>query len=673
MFEYIYSQLVCDKMAVYRWVGNIFLAAFFIGIIACSNEEGSNNSDLQSPKIIKKQPEQNTTNTTIDTDIHITFNEAMDANTINAATFNLNDASGAINGRVLYDQITTTATFIPYTALEYTTTYTVMVTTGITDLAGNALQKNESYEFTTALVPPLPWAKRFGGDWSDEIDALTTTVNGGLLAAGITKSFGDGVRGVWVVRLNGDGNIAWQKKLKSTDIIYVNAITTTTDGNVVVGGNLDSAETQSYDAWLLKLNGNGSIAWQRKLGGGEFDSITSLAPIADGGIIAVGWTRSFGPGTSAAWITKLNKDGNIVWQQTLGGSGSEGFYSVATTADGEIVASGWTFTFGAGDRDAWIVKFNNDGSIVWQQALGDNGTDCLVSLVATVDGWIAGGETGFSCSIYGGGGRAAWIVKFNNDGSIAWQKVFDEKVGGSSFSFKSLAITVDGGVAAAGSRNVLDPWVVKLNSDGSTAWQHIIRGGRVHSIQSLVAMQDGGIVAAGKTTLAIAEDAWALRFNPDGNIDINNASGLLVVSPTVQAIDSNASLLSTSVTPMESTATINNTYMIETFIADNMVSIETLTGPSGAVEAPSDLAVIAPYGTSELRLTWIDQADDETGYIIFRSEDNVTFIRRQIRRANTTSLTDTAVGFGTDYYYKVVGYNAAGYSDFSNVAMATVQ
>jgi|GEM_PF-2530357 len=103
--------------------------------------------------------------------------------------------------------------------------------------------------------------------------------------------------------------------------------------------------------------------WAIAYGGGSVDEARSIQQTSDGGYIVAGWTDSFGVGGKDIWILKLDEEGNIEWQKTYGGSGNESAYSIQQTSDDGYIVAGYTESFGAGECDFWVLKLNENGEI----------------------------------------------------------------------------------------------------------------------------------------------------------------------------------------------------------------------------------------------------------------------------------------------------------------------
>ncbi|WP_084275411.1 hypothetical protein [Nitratiruptor tergarcus] len=289
--------------------------------------------------------------------------------------------------------------------------------------------------------------------------------DGGYVAAGDIIS--DPPSG-WIIKINEDGSIAWQKTY--WDGFYFYSIIKTDNGYIAAGYSSGPGYS-SGDGWIMKINEDGTIAWQKRYGGNKKDKINSIIK-TDDGYIAAGYTESFGAGKSDAWIIKLNGDGSIAWQKRFGGDEDDFINSIIKTDDG-YVAAGYTESFGAGeDYDAWITKLNEDGDIVWQYRYGGDKKDRINSIIKTDDGYIGAGVID-STMVESGD---AWIMKINEDGDIIWQKRYGED---NKDEINSIIKTDDGYVAAGGTVSFgagnMDGFVLNLDQDGDVNGCEIIK------------------------------------------------------------------------------------------------------------------------------------------------------------------------------------------------------
>jgi hypothetical protein len=119
----------------------------------------------------------------------------------------------------------------------------------------------------------------------------------------------------------------------------------------------------STDGWLFKIDGDGKIIWQKRVGAGSFDELSSAQLTSDGGFVVAGETKSFGISAEDFWVLKFDSGGNILWQKRYGGSSVEEAESIALTPDGGFIVVGITKTFGAGLRDIWAIKLDSSGGL----------------------------------------------------------------------------------------------------------------------------------------------------------------------------------------------------------------------------------------------------------------------------------------------------------------------
>ena len=209
----------------------------------------------------------------------------------------------------------------------------------------------------------VTWQKTYGGSSYDDWPYwIQQTADGGYIVAGSTYS-SDAVREAWLLKLDPAGDVTWQKTYGGSLYDYFFLIQQTTDEGYIVAGSTNSFGAGNYDIWLLKLNSGGDVTWQKTYGGTESDHAYSVQQTTDGGYIVAGNTTSFGAGGYDAWILKLNSNGNVDWQKTYGGSQADGFNSIHQTTDGGYIVAGNTTSFGDGKQDIWLLKLDGTGSI----------------------------------------------------------------------------------------------------------------------------------------------------------------------------------------------------------------------------------------------------------------------------------------------------------------------
>ncbi len=350
-------------------------------------------------------------------------------------------------------------------------------------------------------------------------------------------------------------NIQWQHPLGGFLDERAYAVQPTTDGGSIAAGYTTSTDGDvttnqgNGDMWLAKLDATGALEWQRTLGGSMDEIAYAVQQTSDGGYVMAGYTASNdgdvsgNQGVQDIWVVKLDGSGIIEWQKTLGGTYYDRAYGVQQAADGGFLIAGTTSSVdgdvtGAhqlGTYDAWVVKLDALGTMVWQRALGGTLTDQANAIVNTADGGslVAGFATSNDGDVSGMHGTTdMWVVKLDASGYIQWQQALG---GNSGEEATGITTTDDGGSIVvghaisnngqvSGNHGAIDAWVVKLDSQGAFQWQHALGGLDADRANGVIATAGGGCIISGYTHSfdgdIIGEhgggDAWVVELDAAG-------------------------------------------------------------------------------------------------------------------------------------------------------------
>ncbi len=293
-----------------------------------------------------------------------------------------------------------------------------------------------------------------------------------------------------VRKINQNGEIEWQKNIEGSKIIK------TIDGNYFI--YTESNWSKDADIRYWKINQQGDILWEKKIGGRATDFAKNVQQTSDGGYILTGITLSNdgdvsgNHGQSDAWLVKLNSNGEIQWQKCIGGTGyEESYLTVVQIKDGSyLVSTDYTYSSNGNfigshgeSSDIWIAKLNDLGVILWEKCIGGSGSDFLSTFISTSDGGflLSGGTNSLDGDVTGfkGGESDIWVVKIDAIGNIEWQRCF----GGSKMEFSEhvsvffkaseddffiINNTMSNDNDVSGNHGDLDIWVVKLTSKNVT-------------------------------------------------------------------------------------------------------------------------------------------------------------------------------------------------------------
>lgn len=263
-----------------------------------------------------------------------------------------------------------------------------------------------------------------------------------------------------------------------------------------------------------------------KFGGAGIDIGYGVKTTLDKQYIVVGSTSSYGAGSTDVYLVKVDSMGLPIWGKTFGGFGNDVGRSVIQLPDSGYVIAGFTNSFGAGGYDAYVVRTDKLGALIWQKTFGGLDWDFAYDLVYSSDGNIVFCGTTTS---YGHGNMDGFVCKFDLSGTQVWQKFY----GGVEDDVLKAVITKNGSdFYLAGSTKSFgdlngDMLCYKVDNNGDSLLR-IIHGGPQWDAANSVALGSGNdIILAGGTmsTTANGKDALFARFDPAGNFIIQKTQG----------------------------------------------------------------------------------------------------------------------------------------------------
>ncbi|MCF7810593.1 T9SS type A sorting domain-containing protein [bacterium] len=366
---------------------------------------------------------------------------------------------------------------------------------------------------TIHAQPESLWSRTYSS--YGDCFSVINTAEGGYTLAGY--SGGD----MGLVKTNEDGDSLWSRTFGGQPSDGCKSIIQTTDGGYALAGYTQSFGAGEADMWLVKTNEDGDSLWSKTFGGEDYESCNSIIQTTDGGYALAGYTRSFGAGERDMWLVKTNSDGDSLWSRTFGGDTTDVCTSIIQTADGGYALAGYTTSFGAGEDDMWMVKINAEGDLLWSRAFGGEDTDFCCSITQTTDGdFVLAGRT--YTRIYGPRQSDFLLVKTSEDGELLWAQNFG---GYGSEWCSSMIQTADGGYALAGGIDATGTgvwqstiWLLKANADGDSLWSRIFVIGSNVSCRSLIQTEDNCYLLAGSKHgggLSNYRVSWLFKTCPD--------------------------------------------------------------------------------------------------------------------------------------------------------------
>jgi hypothetical protein len=400
--------------------------------------------------------------------------------------------------------------------------------------------------------PPISWQNAYGGKGLDEARSIASTGDGGFLIAGNsaspqggTKTSGViGSKDFWVVRIDGAGQQLWDRSFGGTSVEELTTVRRTLDGGFVLSGwsasgsdgNKSSQHFGRVDGWLVRIDANGNKLWDRSFGGDDLDTFEDVLALPDGGFLLCGLSSSRPSGVKQsphyggndAWLVRVDANGGLVWERTFGGVNADWFRVIRAFGGNRFLFGGTSHSPTSpaklasnwGGGDFWFVQVDLDGNRIAEGSFGGIKDEVLSDMIVLRDGGLL--LTGQSLSPVGGlkstpnfsapdGSLSAdaWVVRLD----ATWNKIWDRSFGGiGADNAKAVELLADGGFLLAGHTDAAgggnktaprygweDYWLVRLEPDGSKVWEDSLGSSESDELAALLRTDDSGFILAGQS------------------------------------------------------------------------------------------------------------------------------------------------------------------------------
>lgn len=370
----------------------------------------------------------------------------------------------------------------------------------------------------------LDWQKSIGGNGFDLLQSIKNTKDGGFILAGTSSSSISfqkkedckGITDFWVIKLDASGAEQWQRTIGGSGQDELLCAFQTKDGGYMLGGSSSSnppiisnikpegksivttkadlynkteKSRGNMDYWIVKLDKQGEIEWQKTYGGQYADVLRSMEQTTDNGYILAGYSNSpisgdktdNNKGIGDFWIIKINDTGEIQWQNTYGAEGDDQPYVIHQTSDGGYVVGGNSNSKNAltslggivsNGTDYWILKLDKEGGVLWSKTYDFGKVDILTSLVENKDqSYLIGGYAQTESKVPREGivGKAVGLVAKEKDG-------------------------------------INDYIALKIDDKGEELWSKTVGSGGEDILRKLVETRDGGYLMAGTSNSSASKD-----------------------------------------------------------------------------------------------------------------------------------------------------------------------
>jgi hypothetical protein len=338
-------------------------------------------------------------------------------------------------------------------------------------LSGSAVNASGDWDGRAVRVAPtgdVIGALTMGGPANDYLYRMVPSSDGGYFIAGTTASYGAGGDDVWVIKLDEHGDLIWQKAYGQAGNEGLEGLVATPDGGAVLAADVTLAG-HGYDAWVFRVDASGNLLWSKTIGGAGNDYPRALLAAPNGIFPLVGSTYSAGP-DAKGWLVGFKSDGTIESQNAFGPPGTELFgEDLTASSDGNYFILGEGYDPPGNAAQVFVLKMDNQGTIFWQESIGGTNNDEPYRVVADDAGgcYIVGRTASFT----GGGSTTdGWAAHLNASGQVLWQNRYGEA---NTDVFEDAVPMPDGGLLIAGTKayegpNQGDGWLLKVRaSDGA--------------------------------------------------------------------------------------------------------------------------------------------------------------------------------------------------------------
>jgi hypothetical protein len=360
-----------------------------------------------------------------------------------------------------------------------------------------------------------------------------------------------------------NSDILWSRTYGGSDDEYVPIVLATVDGGYALAGatkSVDGDVTSNHgdgDAWLLKLDQDGNLLWQKTYGGSEFDKIVTLNQTGDQGYLLVGYTDSHNGdvngnhGGTDGWVLKVDSIGSIQWKKCYGGTGTEFFTDVLIDDSNNYVYTAFTNSTDGdltnnqshGGSEVWLLKTDSVGTILSSHLYGTSGEDYGISICKGINGGYtvlarAWGEDGDVWGDYHPPSGDVWILMISSNGLVTFSGCYGgtELEGGSSlyktddgdYIVIAFSYSDDGDVTGHHdtTSSTSDFWILKINASGTLLWEKSY-GGTSYDLCYSVVESGGNYFIAGYSESSDGDvinvhglemDAWIIKINSNGDL-----------------------------------------------------------------------------------------------------------------------------------------------------------
>jgi hypothetical protein len=403
----------------------------------------------------------------------------------------------------------------------------------------------------------IDWQKLYGGGQEDKGQKIIYSHEGGFILMGSAESengdFNDNFGSDDYVVINTDleGNVNWAKNYGGGNTDVGKDLVQTPDGGYILLGDSRSDNGQvsnshgERDLWAVKIDGSGNLIWEKSYGGSNQESASSIHATPDGNYLITATTTSndgdvsgyHGNNAFDAWVLKIDPQGNILWGNCYGGTQTEFSIDALVTPENEYIIVGNSASANGdlsenyGDQDGWVFKLNSMGEFIFNKTYGGSCGDYLRTIRPSSNGYLI---SGYSCSndfdvSQNNGQYDYWILEIDTEGNLIWEKSLGgsewdqafsaQQIGSGYYIITGHSQSNDGDLQ--GNYGVDDAWTAVLDNNHNILWEKNMGGTGYDGFFDFLSLNDNSIMMIGNTSSNDFDitnnngsfDFWLLKLN----------------------------------------------------------------------------------------------------------------------------------------------------------------
>lgn len=404
-------------------------------------------------------------------------------------------------------------------------------------LAGDATESQIAEEIAEDNPPvALTWARTIGSLFDEEWATSVLVIQDGYMVLGKKTWIQGGDDAAWVVRLDEQGNIIWSRLFDNVDHDNLYSMQPVSGEGYIFCGRSNSLDITMRSSWVVRVDDEGSLLWQKifhEQESFELNEAYSIAQAAADGFLVAGYHGHHDDGDWGLTFIMLDEDGNLLWSKIYPEGIDWGGASLLRTQDDGFILAGMA----GGDysrESIMVMKLDSEANALWTKSY-DGPRDLVEhSMQQTADGgYIIIGKNIPD--------QLTWdfepfVLRLDPNGSVLWYKVL--RADSLSLRISSIAQSPDGGYVLVGSFYPLlspheeqlaatDLLIVKMDEEGAVRWQRAYGGDNLDSAADVQAIPGGGYIVVGNS-LSFGDgrsEAWILKLDENGELSEDCQAG----------------------------------------------------------------------------------------------------------------------------------------------------